>query len=90
MHSNKFYRLAIMLTLLLASAVTNVSAQKRHGGSPADRQKWEAEMIQYKHDRLTKELGLNDEQATRFLLCMTRWTVNAGLCSTTTHACARR
>ena len=66
MHSNKFYRLAIMLTLLLASAVTNVSAQKRHGGSPADRQKWEAEMIQYKHNRLTKELGLNDEQATRF------------------------
>ena len=66
MYSNKFYRLAIMLTLLLASAVTNVSAQKRQGGSQADRQKWEAEMTQYKHDRLTKELGLNDEQSTRF------------------------
>ena len=66
MYSNKFYRLAIMLTLLLASAVTNVSAQKRQGGSQADRQKWEAEMTQYKHNRLTKELGLNDEQSTRF------------------------
>lgn len=66
MYSNKFYRLAIMLTLLLASAVNNVSAQKRQGGSQADRQKWEAEMTQYKHDRLTKELGLNDEQSTRF------------------------
>ena len=66
MYSNKFYRLAIMLTLLLASAVTNVSAQKRQGGSQADRQKWEAEMTQYKHDRLTKELGLDDEQSTRF------------------------
>lgn len=66
MYSNKFYRLAIMLTLLLASVVTNVSAQKRQGGSQADRQKWEAEMTQYKHDRLTKELGLNDEQSTRF------------------------
>lgn len=66
MYSNKFYRLAIMLTLLLASAVTNVSAQKCQGGSQADRQKWEAEMTQYKHDRLTKELGLNDEQSTRF------------------------
>lgn len=60
-----FYRLAIILTLLV-SAASGVSAQKRNGNHHADRQKWEAEMTQYKHDRLVKELGLNDEQATRF------------------------
>ena len=59
-----FYRLAIILTLLV-SAASGVSAQKRNGNHHADRQKWEAEMTQYKHDRLVKELGLNDEQATR-------------------------
>lgn len=60
-----FYRLAIILTLLV-SAASGVSAQKRNGNHHADRQKWEAEMTQYKHDRLVKDLGLNDEQATRF------------------------
>ena len=60
-----FNRLAIILTLLVSEA-SGVSAQKRNGNHHADRQKWEAEMTQYKHDRLVKELGLNDEQATRF------------------------
>lgn len=55
-----------MLTMLLVASTAGMSAQKRHAASHADRQKWEAEMTQYKHDRLTKELDLNDEQSTRF------------------------
>lgn len=61
----KFYKSAVMITLLIASAIS-VNAQKREGHSKADRQKWEAEMTQYKHDLLTKELGISNEQATRF------------------------
>lgn len=66
MHISKFYRLTVVLVITLISATAGISAQQRKGGHHTDRQKWEAEMTQYKHDRLIKELNLNDQQATPF------------------------
>lgn len=66
MHINKIYRFIVMLTVLLITSVSGISAQNRPSAQHTDRQKWEAEMTQYKHDRLTKELGLKDDQTTRF------------------------
>lgn len=52
--------IAIMLITVLP-----LSAQHK-GAKSEDRAKWEAEMLQYKHDVLAKELGLKDEQKVQF------------------------
>lgn len=56
----------IALVMLMAAAVP-ASAQRNKGAKKEDnRQQWEQEMTQYKHDLLSKELDLKDEQKTQF------------------------
>lgn len=56
-----------MLVMVLAVTVSaHAGEQKKRPSTPAERQKWEAEMTDYKHDILARELDLKDEQKTQF------------------------
>lgn len=54
---------ALILTIILSLFSVSASAQKH---SKTDRKKWEAEMHDFKHDYLAKELNITDAQKTQF------------------------
>lgn len=58
--------LAILLTVITVSVSASAGGQQKRPSTPAERQRWEAEMTDYKHDILTRELGLKDDQKTQF------------------------
>lgn len=58
---------ALVVAVVIAICVSPAFAQtKKHGRTSADRERWEAEMVKYRHDYFTRELDLKEDQQTRF------------------------
>lgn len=58
--------MAIMTALCMMMALSASANDNKRPSTPESRQRWEAEMVQYKHDILARELNLKESQMTRF------------------------
>lgn len=56
-------RLALLITLVL---MTSLVASAQPKVSKADREKWDREMREFKHDYFARELGLEESQKVKF------------------------
>lgn len=58
--------LTMMVMVLAVTMSARAGEQQKRPSTPAERQRWEAEMADYKHDILARELDLKEEQKTQF------------------------
>lgn len=58
--------LALLVMVLALSLRAQAEDRRSRPSTPSERQRWEVEMTEYKHDVLTRELGLKEEQKTQF------------------------
>lgn len=56
----------MMVMVMTVTVSAHADGRQKRPSTPAERQKWEAEMTDYKHDILARELDLKDEQKTQF------------------------